>query len=394
VEKLVILGDELPLKISPNFLKQAACPRNLKLMYINKEVNRYVRANTVRGAAAHEAIAEVTRLALTTNRKLVDFSNDEIRDIVAKNTPSLAYAEIGNIYKWVLLWRDRFFITNHIVGHEEKMAIDEKFQECSWDKATYRGIVDYIDIDEDEGLIIDYKSQANILSESDLTNHEQLSFYCWLVNKFYPHVNHFRARIWYLQYGFYAETERTSADLAVFEQQMFLRIQAIRKIENWDPVPGEHCNFCDYIHLCPYATEEEILPTKVLSDTQALRLARGVRVKEEWVSKAKKQLKAFVDGNNDVELLGTNGSRYVFGYRMAPSYKYDFSIVKEVLVSAGIPLSDALRVDARDMKRIEKGLIRNNPLLADRLEEAKTRTGKTMFKGYIPKPGDDQEEEE
>jgi hypothetical protein len=391
VKKLMVLGQELSLKVSPSFLQKAACPFCLKCAYIDKVEDRYIRVNTLRGSASHEAIAELTRIAVEDEIPLRELTDDQVQACVHKHTPHEIIAEQASILKWVYLWRDRFVMTKSFVGHEEKMAIGEDYEECAWDEASYRGIVDYLEITATHADITDYKSSAHVLSQGELDTHEQLTFYAWLIHKFYPHVKTFSCRIWYLQYGFYGETRRTVDDINFYEQSMDLKIQKVMDIQDWSALPGEQCGVCDYVHLCPIAADVSGPPKYIVTQQQAELAAGRLRVFEALISGLRKNLAGYVKANDAVRLSGD----FVYGFRASTVLQWDTVKLEELLRREGLSIAELVRVDAKTMKKFMKQLEHDNPEFAEQLqEEALTVSAKTQFKGHKVRAIESANEEE
>jgi hypothetical protein len=382
-----ILGERLPLKLSPTFLQRAACPLCLKWTYIDNVVTRHSRTSAVRGAAAHLAIAVLTKLCLDQKIAPTELADEQLRKAIADGTPHEVYAEIGNIFDWVAQWRDRFFLRHkQLVGFEEKMAIDESFHEAAWHEAAYRGIVDVIHIvDRTTAIVTDYKSQPNVLSQTALDQHVQGSFYCWLVSKFYPHIEEFVFRVWYLRYGFYAETRRTRRQLELFEQQMLVQKQKIAEIENWEPIAGEHCGVCDFIHICPLGRSGASPVADLITQDQAVELASELRVKEEWIKKARSKLKIYVEHNEDpIKLPG-----YAYGFPPSVTSLWDVDRLLEILPEHGLPVADFLAGKSKMMTKLVKRAARGESELLEQLDAARTLKTTTKFRGY-KLAGDDE----
>ena len=387
MEIINVLGSQLPLKVSPNFLKNAACPLNLKLRYIDKVVDRFTKVAATRGAAVHLAIANLTKLCQQRGVIPSALNDEDVAQAVSEATPHEIYAELGTVLEWTRLWRDRFFLdARNLVGFEEKFAINEKHDECDWDTASYRGIVDVIHRDGKMAIVTDYKSQPNVLSQTALDEHDQGSFYAWMVNKFYPQFDEFVFRINYLRYGFTAETYRSMDQIKAFERKMLMQIDKIRDIKSWDPIPGEHCNLCDFIDRCPVAQDAGDLPPAIITADQALRIGSQLRVKEEWTKKAKAMLKTYVDGSDNVT-LGSGG--YVYGYRASEKVTWKVDLLKAVLLEAGIPLEEVVTVNANKMKKVVKDICRRVPELEEQLMAAKVIKAATKFGGFEPTDGPD-----
>lgn len=381
MKKLTVLGQDLNVQISPSFLQKAACPLALKIRYIDRYRDQYIRVASLRGSAGHEAIAELTTEFLANKEmKLRDFTDERIHQAVAKHTPHEVYSELGHIYQWVKIWRDRFhFDRATFYGHEERMSIDHNFDECSWDTADYRGIIDQINIKDQFCTITDYKSQMAILNQEELDTHDQLTFYAWLTSKFYPHVKVFFVRIWYLRYGFYHETVRTRAQLDDFEKVLAMREQKVLDITEWRPIPGAHCDNCDYVHLCPIAKDASDLPVQIITEEQAVKVALRLRVVESLKKTLQTRLREYSKGTSlPVQIEGD----YIYEYVYAPKTFYDTQALEKLLRDNGIEFAPLVNVDKKKLKKLVKEHKREHPELADEIEATLVVKHATKFMGH------------
>lgn len=390
MKKLVVLGQELPLKLSPSFLTNAACPRYLKLHYIDKVDKQYIRVAAERGSAAHAALAELIQICQEASIQPSSLSMDQIADAVKRHTPHFILSEIADILAWCRLWAERYQISKHIYGVEEKVALDEAFDDTEWDNASYRGILDVVDVHGNHCTVTDWKSQPHILTQAELDAHEQMTMYCWLASKLYPHIEKYTARIWYLRYGFYAETTRTAEDLEAFEQMLMIKEQKILEIDNWDPIPGKHCQYCDVIMHCSLATDVSDLNTEVISQDQAIRAAQRITAMDALSKELKGKLKAYVK-ENDTVVFGDINNRFAWGYRSKESVYFDVSELVELLLEHGHELAEVANIDAKKLKKLRKIAAKEDPALEEGISSLeKTRT-KSEFRGH--KLGDTDEEE-
>ena len=392
MKKLKVLGQELPLKLSPSFLTNAACPKYLKLHYVDKVDDRYIRVAAERGSACHEAIAELIATCQEAQVQPSSLSMDQIADAVQRHTPHTILSEIGEVLTWVRLWAERYKISKHIYGVEEKVALDEAFDDTEWDNASYRGILDVVDVHKNHCTVTDWKSQPYVMTQAELDAHEQLTMYCWLASKLYPHIEEYTARIWYLRFGFYAETKRTAKDLEVFEQLLMLKEQKILEIDNWDPIPGKHCQYCDVIQHCPLSQDITETSTQVISQEQAIAAASRITVMDALSKELKARLKAYVKENDSV-VIGDNSNRWVWGYRSKESRFWDVGELAEVLLEHGHDIQEVAGVDSRKLKKLLKTMARGKPALEAGLMAIQKTKVKTEFRGYKQGDADDDESE-
>lgn len=374
-------GKDLKLRLSPSFIERANCPLALRMHYVDKVGEKYVRIAAERGKAVHAAIADLIKLCRDGDIQPKQLGLTDLQDALQKHTPPEIMSEVSLMLSWLKLWAERYKISPNIHGYEEALALDEDFDECEWDKASYRGILDVIETKGNYCVIEDWKSQPHIMSQTELDEHEQLTMYCWLVWKLYPHLTRFRARIWYLRYGFYDETERTEADLVEFEHALMIKERKISEINNWEPRPGKHCQYCDYIHMCPLANDLSIENTEVISQEQAVQAAKRVTVMEQLTKELKGKLKEYVKAHDDVR----TGDGWVYGFNHRKSVKYDPKEVAEVLEEYGFEFPSVVNVDARAMKKLLKEASKEMPDLEMAIEEIQKEKHTTTFEGFKPK---------
>ena len=378
MKKLQILGHELNLKWSPSFETKAACPFYLKANYIDKVTDRYLRIPAERGKTAHLVVDELLNYCVDEQIVPKDLDEDMVRESLERHATHFIYHEIENVYAWCRLWAQRFKLPAEVIGIEERIGLDEDFDEIDFSDASYRGIIDLLQIKGDHAVITDWKSQPNILSQTDLDVHQQGTFYCWLISKMYPDVERFTFRIWYLRYGFAMATTRTHEDLELFEQALMIKEKKILEIDNWDPIPGPQCQYCDVIHRCPIALDLGPENPAIISQEQAVIAAQKITVMETLTKELKGGLKEYVKANDDV-LIGDN---WIYGFKHSESETWDIAKVAGILEEYDHDLSDYSNLDSRKIKKLIKLSRKEDPALEAALQAAATVKNSTKFQGY------------
>lgn len=381
MKKLTILGESLNIKISPSFLVKAACPFYLKCQYVDKLDDKYIRIPAERGKAAHLVVDELLNYCLENDMAPNKIEDGMIRQSLERHANHGILGEIADIFSWVRKWTERFKLPAHVEGVELKLGIDEDYEEADFTDSSYRGIIDLLQIKDNHAVITDWKSQPNILSQTDMDAHEQGTFYCWLVQKLYPDVEKFTFRIWYFRWGMYRETFRTEEDLELFEQALIIKERKISEIKNWDPIPGPQCQYCDFIHRCPIALNLDPTQSEVISQPQAVIAAQKITVMEALVKELKGKLKDYVKKNDDI-LIGDN---WVYGFLAKDHTEWDPEAVARVLEDFGHELADYVNINGVKMNKLLKLAAREDVPLRMALDAiVKTKT-KTTFKGYKKK---------
>jgi hypothetical protein len=379
MKTLTILGQELKIKMSHSFINNAACPFYLKCNYVDKLGDKFIRVAAERGKACHEAIHELLQGCIDREITTRDLPATLISAAVQKHTPHHILHEIPDILEWITQWAERFRMPAHINGLEEKVGLDDLFDECDFHEASYRGVIDMLQIKGDHALVTDWKSQAHIMSQGELDAHEQMTFYCWLIWKLYPdEVTRFTARIWYLRYGFWMDTVRTEDDLIAFEQALMIKERKISEITSWDPIPGKHCGYCDYILSCPIALDLSPENQAIITQDQAIIAAQKLTVMDALKKELTAGVKQYVDTADNVMI----GDDWVYGKNHTVSDKWDVKKLAPVLKKHNRDLADFCNADTKKVKKLLKEAAKDDPALQADLENIREEKHQTKFQGY------------
>jgi len=330
------------------------------------------------------AIADLTQVCIKEGIQPNELEHGLIKKAVHDNTDHRLFVEVPNILEWVVRWSEHYRLSKHMVGHEERMAIDLLYHEVDWSEADFRGIVDVIDIKGAHCTITDYKSQPHILSQTDLDAHYQLTFYAWLVSKFYPFVKTFEVRIWYLRYGFYAKTPRTKEQLKGFEDGLLLKVDKVMSIKDWNPIPGAYCKWCDHAGRCPVGKPDENgcfspLPQAIINEEQAKHYGSELRVIERRRGDLSKALKEYIKGHEEPVKISDS---FAFGYRQKTSVFYPPAKVLAVMKEHGVDAAGYVTFSTATMKKLLKSAKKDQPALYNDLEDASESKARTMFEGF------------
>lgn len=329
---------------SPSRLETATCGYAFYHQYV--EPRPEVKGSSLardRGSAVHEVFEKITerfRDAVARRERGEEaeaiFDPAEVRQWVSeavRRNPG-AYSETDQILEMARKYIEKPPRTlTSDAGIELKLGIkmDENgnFVECGYDDPdTFaRGRADIMMISDDttKALVYDHKTQPNI-EDADTF---QMGFYAWVISKIHPYLDEVRTILHFAQYGHYSHeiiwTWKDPANIApdsdevslkLIEDDILTRIDIVEKRESWEAFPHKNCQYCPFIAECPalaeYVERKEdgsytVKPgsLEVLNDTnQAVRLAGSVHILEEFVSRAKKNLKAFVDDYGPVAVPG------------------------------------------------------------------------------------------
>ena len=382
---LKVLQHEFDVTVSPSFLSEANCPFAMKANRIDK-FGAPPNWNLEVGRAVHLIFEGIVKLRM----KNMPVDEAAVDALFKESVGPLAIPHISEIVRMVKIFLTDFDInTETVAGIEEQVCLDEKGERTTWDNAYVGGYLDLIQIKGDAARIIDYKTQWNILSKDDLDKHFQLTFYAVLLRKLYPHIKNFEVGIYYARHGFLAVSERTPQQLDECEHQIDLRINQLSKLENFDPIAGEHCSICDAISICPLANDLSDAPQAIVTPAQAEHAAGRLRVLDIVKKGLTDKLKDFSSEHGEIN----SGPTFRYGFVPSASYKYPVNELGQKLAQHGFPIDPLLRIDATGVKKFLGKIKRQNEDAYNDILTVATKVVKTTFKGYKAGGNGDDEEE-
>jgi hypothetical protein len=332
------------------------------------------RGNAGFGKVIHLIVADVIKAQVRQDAY-------DVSELMNKHITHDLLPRIREMQDILHIFSHRFEFNRHrVVGVEENIAIDFEGNEAKWEDSYLRGVLDIIEIEGNHVTITDHKTQYNILSKEQMDTNSQLTMYCYLAKCLYPQLEKFTVKIYFARYGAYRTSQRTLEDLDKFRQEVDITINQIEAIEEWVPIAGANCAFCEFIHSCPLAQYDPkgMDPPEVLTDEQAVKEARLIRVREEQVKRAKERLKAYCSANGDVQVSGD----YAFGFVANSTVNWSPKTVKEVFERHGHEIDGHISFSKTSLRRLISQAKRLDPEFADDLERAGSETQETRFKGF------------
>jgi putative RecB family exonuclease len=165
-------------------------------------------------------------------------------------------------------------LRRHYEGHarqEEgrRTAATERFFNIPFDgDHTLTGYVDRVDVLPGNRLeIIDYKTSRTMPSERDMAKNAQLAIYRMAADHLYP-GREVTTTLLFLLHDFRMELTQTEEFLEEKREEIRETIARIERGQ-FDPNPGNHCDWCDYRAHCPLF-REPVVPEGLEVDVAAL----------------------------------------------------------------------------------------------------------------------------
>ena len=112
-----------------------------------------------------------------------------------------------------------------------------------------RGVIDRIDEQEDGLIIVDFKSGARKLSQSEVARDLQLTVYAFAAQQLYGRPTA-RVAQYYLRDGTYLRSLRGPDDFAWLIADLLPQARRLLREEQYPARLGYWCNWCDYRELC------------------------------------------------------------------------------------------------------------------------------------------------
>ena len=162
---------------------------------------------------------------------------------------------------------------------EAELAFTDDFQVVDWwDKsALFRVKIDRVDVDPQNVLpptIVDYKTQFNLPSQSDVERMPQMRTYAWAgLRVIFPEAPEIAVRLIFPRYGCTVREVRYSrADADRFQEQILRKIDRVERLEKFLPCPSAQCAFCGLLSTdCPLSVKDN--PYAEVNESNAVQAA-------------------------------------------------------------------------------------------------------------------------
>lgn len=382
---LAVLDKTLDVTVTPSFLSEAECPASVKYGRIDKMPRRADLPLEV-GRAVHAIFERVLRARQGRKATDVEFITATMLACVS----TVAVNELTEIRRMTDLFLTNFHPElSTIVGVEERVGLDENGEPTPWENAAYGGILDLVQIEGVVGVVTDHKAQYNIMSKDELDRHFQGTFYLVLLRKLYPFLRRFILKIYYARHGFTATTERTTEQLDACEQEIMIRVEAIKKWKNFDPIPGAHCTICDGRFDCPKGKDLSPVPAGVITVEQATSVAGRIRVMELVLKDLKKRLKEYCKENGDAAASPT----WRFGFVQKSKVEFPTGAVILKMMELGMDPAPHQRMDTSSLRKFLKQLEHHDVQSFQEVMSVANTKATTTFKGYRPGSEDEEDDE-
>lgn len=138
---------------------------------------------------------------------------------------------------------------------ELQLAFDAGWASVPWfDKSTrWRSVLDLIErVEKGRIRITDWKTGHYVPTATELEASDQLKCYAWAAAKKWPTVDEFEVALYYTRQRWeHGPFEFTRQELESFGADLERRMARADAEKKFDPVPGDHCQRCDFRTHCP-----------------------------------------------------------------------------------------------------------------------------------------------
>lgn len=346
-----------------------ACPRLYKLKYIDK-VPEAPSVPLEIGKLVHQIIAAYDMHLLDNGLQTdVTVLSDLTRKIFF-NPPEPHHLGLDHLEEIEQIIET--FGGSHLFNPATTVGIEEHIKLPLGPEMFFWSVLDRLEIDGKTAIIVDYKTDWQIRSQSDAEKDLQLQIYAWIVSKEYPQVENFRGRLEFVRHAVVREVEIDAAVVAKTEQKVLAMIDQIEKETVFAPRPGAACSWCGYVEMCPALKNLGAGQVICKSREDAVRIAGELALLEKQIEDRKKALKLWCTVNGPVENNGLAWGFFLTIYKGVEDAKR----FAEIVTKHGKDPYDFFSVDGRKIKPLW-----NDPCLAAELNAIAVDKSYTTFVG-------------
>jgi len=309
------------------------------------------------GISVHDAL-KVAGKIWQKKEKFTSYDMQKIKDIYRK-TAAKEGIESLEVYEeglHMVLDKIRDFEVGKII------EVEDKFEVTTGDGVPIIGAMDkIIELGEETGLIVDYKTSKFFYTPDEMKNDIQLSIYDVVGNIKFPQYKRIILCLDYLR-GEPLYTYRTYQERKTFSKYLLAVYSEILKLEERDAKPSlnDMCNWCDFKNDCPAYIEasnsNKIFKKKLenCNEDELVKEYTGIRSRKRVLDNYEKKLKTYIleKINNDAKNLV--GEKNVVYIRQNPSTVYNPKAVCDA-----VPLSEFLKMVSVS-KRLLDGYMEEN----------------------------------
>ena len=249
----------------------------------------------------------------------------------------------------------------NVIGTEEHLAIrweNNKWVECGWDEADFRGKVDILSISGERATFIDHKTQPFV----ETADTYQMGFYAWMIKVHYPKVKIVESILHFAspEINYFSEPYGwTEDDISNIETQSRLNVSAIESLESFPEVPNYYCKYCPLLLSCTVAKDfyskksayGKLKNAPVRSATEAVELAETLTVVDEGRSMLNSRLQKFIKEIGPVQIRGKEYS-YKTSEKYEPKSDADKEAIAEIIRGVGLNPMTYFNIDQSELKKI------------------------------------------
>ena len=289
-------------------LKVASCPFLFKWQYLDK--NPIPKKEPKDGIAVHEAQQLYVDHCLKTKQASDLSAIPWIWEQACEKAKLMD--DSGSAEMFENLARNTIVDSNVINSNEYELAFKEDFSKCDWWDKTgfFRVKIDRVDEDPTGAtppVIIDYKTQFNLPSQTDVERMPQLRTYAWAGFRImFKKSEEIIVRLIFPRYNCaIREVRFKRADVDRFQEQIMRKIDRTEKLTKFPPVPSDQCAFCGLLSThCPLKDNPY---AEVNAENAVEASKRFVQLSEE-LKRLKKSLSVYAEEGGPVDIgSGTVG---------------------------------------------------------------------------------------
>ena len=269
------------------------CPRKYAYQYIEKpDIEKLQGIEAYLGTVCHETIQQIYKdlnMSKTTSmEEMLAFYDDRWeRDkppslrIVKDRYSEQNYKDTGREYVKNFYEANQPFNDGHTLGIEKLVHIKLT------DELTLMGYIDRL-VDKGNGHyeIIDYKTNKDLPTVTDLENNWQLPLYQLGLMQMFPDLKEVTCTWHFLAHNKPVSIRKTATDLDTLKANIQELVKKIEVTQDFEPKASALCDWCDYRSLCPaqkHMVQTELLPAEEFVKEDGVKLVdEYLRTEEQF----------------------------------------------------------------------------------------------------------------
>lgn len=280
------------------------CPQAYKYKYEDK-LRAPDTVPLILGTAIHAAIEQYLKHLIKVKRQTDITEFDRVTQEIKDALPEDVLEEFTDICE---RFQDSFMLSNPEMETyiEAEYAFDKDWNLVPWDSenAWFRAKIDLAQVDKENAIITDWKSNRVIPPQSAIDDSFQLDVYSLVMSLVFPKVQELDVNLYFARYSASRTSTRNLKDAVKTKAKIERMANKIETAKVFPAKVSSQCEYCEYKGLCTTFKSHlaDLNIEDIATPADAQKLAKKTYLMEIALKEAKNKLKAYIDTNGPVEV--------------------------------------------------------------------------------------------